>query len=315
MKIQRESSFSVKKRGVTVHKWESETRYLNLWKLLPRAASVLKTPKSFFLLAACENDYCWRAPSEYVFFFFLMSRRVCSFLLTRIFSNNASTRWIKSHHYPSLTPQWAFALIFKEKVIKVIKAFHVFNTEHIRSRSSCEFSSSCLRCAACWRLKVAKKNEAFWTIQAFSVVISLSRWMFLGQLCVAEPLRVLFTPLLSPKLDINNLVLFQKASFIASGKIKLFLCDKHWFFLQLVDDVIIWRNLLGTLVHFLLPQPSVLSRSSSRDDFGDEDAGVVAHVGVVCPPGYAEAQAWVALQQPNQSQLLFIPSGTSDGAV
>lgn len=39
------------------------------------------------------------------------------------------------------------------------------------------------------------------------------------------------------------------------------------------------------------PQPSVLSRSSSGYDFGDEDAGVIAHVGVVGSSCYAEAQA------------------------
>lgn len=45
----------------------------------------------------------------------------------------------------------------------------------------------------------------------------------------------------------------------------------------------------------VLPQPSILSRGSSRYDFGDEDAGVVAHVGVVCSSCYAEAKAWVTL--------------------
>lgn len=40
-----------------------------------------------------------------------------------------------------------------------------------------------------------------------------------------------------------------------------------------------------------LPQSPILSRSSSRYDFGDEDAGVVAHMGIVCSPCYAEAQA------------------------
>lgn len=44
------------------------------------------------------------------------------------------------------------------------------------------------------------------------------------------------------------------------------------------------------------PQPSILSRGSSRYDFGDEDAGVVAHMRVVCSSCYAEAEAWVTLQ-------------------
>lgn len=39
------------------------------------------------------------------------------------------------------------------------------------------------------------------------------------------------------------------------------------------------------------PQPSILGGGSSRDDFGDEDAGVVAHVGVVSSSRYAEAKA------------------------
>ena len=38
------------------------------------------------------------------------------------------------------------------------------------------------------------------------------------------------------------------------------------------------------------PQTAVLGRRAARDDFGDEDAGVVAHVGVVGSPGDAEAQ-------------------------
>ena len=40
-----------------------------------------------------------------------------------------------------------------------------------------------------------------------------------------------------------------------------------------------------------LPQPSILSCSASWYDFGDEDAGVVAHMRVVCSSCYAEAQA------------------------
>lgn len=44
------------------------------------------------------------------------------------------------------------------------------------------------------------------------------------------------------------------------------------------------------------PKPSILSSGSSRYDFGDEDAGVVAHMRVVCSSRYAEAKAWVALQ-------------------
>lgn len=44
------------------------------------------------------------------------------------------------------------------------------------------------------------------------------------------------------------------------------------------------------------PQPSVLSCSSSGYDFGDEDAGVIAHVGVVGSSCYAEAQARITLQ-------------------
>lgn len=43
------------------------------------------------------------------------------------------------------------------------------------------------------------------------------------------------------------------------------------------------------------PQASVLRCRPSRDDFGDEDAGVVADVRVICPSGYAEAQPWVTL--------------------
>ncbi len=42
--------------------------------------------------------------------------------------------------------------------------------------------------------------------------------------------------------------------------------------------------------------PSILSCSSSRYDFGDEDTGVVAHMWVVCSSCYAEAKAWVTLQ-------------------
>lgn len=50
------------------------------------------------------------------------------------------------------------------------------------------------------------------------------------------------------------------------------------------------------------PQSSVLSRSSSRYDFGDEDAGVVAYVGVVGSSCYAEAEAWVTLQEQKQTR-------------
>lgn len=39
------------------------------------------------------------------------------------------------------------------------------------------------------------------------------------------------------------------------------------------------------------PQPSILGGGSSGDDFGDEDAGVIAHVGVVSSSCYAEAKA------------------------
>lgn len=46
----------------------------------------------------------------------------------------------------------------------------------------------------------------------------------------------------------------------------------------------------------VLPEPSILRCGSSRYDFGDEDAGIIPHVGVVCSPSYAEAQAWVTLQ-------------------
>lgn len=45
------------------------------------------------------------------------------------------------------------------------------------------------------------------------------------------------------------------------------------------------------------PQPSILGGGSSRYDFGDEDAGVVAHVGVVGSTRYAESEARVSLQQ------------------
>lgn len=45
------------------------------------------------------------------------------------------------------------------------------------------------------------------------------------------------------------------------------------------------------------PQPSILGSSSSWDDFSDEDAGVVAHVGVVSSSRYAEAKARVSLQE------------------
>ncbi len=48
---------------------------------------------------------------------------------------------------------------------------------------------------------------------------------------------------------------------------------------------------LCSLVCVFLPQPPILSRGSSRYDFGDEDAGVVAHMGVVCSSCYAEAKA------------------------
>lgn len=50
------------------------------------------------------------------------------------------------------------------------------------------------------------------------------------------------------------------------------------------------------------PQSSVLSRGSSRYDFGDEDAGVIAHVGVVGPSCYAEAEARVTLQEQKQTR-------------
>lgn len=56
----------------------------------------------------------------------------------------------------------------------------------------------------------------------------------------------------------------------------------------------------------LLPQPSILSSSSSRYDFGDEDAGVVAHVRVVCSPCYAKAQAWVTLQFNANKTVIYI---------
>lgn len=49
------------------------------------------------------------------------------------------------------------------------------------------------------------------------------------------------------------------------------------------------------------PQSSVLGRGSSRDDFGDEDAGVIAHVGVVGPSRYAEAKARVTLREQSRS--------------
>lgn len=49
------------------------------------------------------------------------------------------------------------------------------------------------------------------------------------------------------------------------------------------------------------PQSPVLCRSSSGYDFGDEDAGVVAHVGVVGSSCYAEAEARVALREQNRS--------------
>lgn len=45
------------------------------------------------------------------------------------------------------------------------------------------------------------------------------------------------------------------------------------------------------------PQPSILSRGSSWYDFGDEDAGVVAHMRVVRSSCYAEAEAWVTLRE------------------
>lgn len=44
-------------------------------------------------------------------------------------------------------------------------------------------------------------------------------------------------------------------------------------------------------MHVASPQSSILSCSSSRYDFGDEDAGVVAHVRVVGSTCYAEAEA------------------------
>lgn len=43
------------------------------------------------------------------------------------------------------------------------------------------------------------------------------------------------------------------------------------------------------------PEPSVLGCGSSRDDFGDEDAGVFTDVGVVCAARDAEAQSRVTL--------------------
>lgn len=45
------------------------------------------------------------------------------------------------------------------------------------------------------------------------------------------------------------------------------------------------------------PQSSVLSSGSSGDDFGNEDAGVIAHVGVVGSSRYAEAEARVTLRE------------------
>lgn len=43
------------------------------------------------------------------------------------------------------------------------------------------------------------------------------------------------------------------------------------------------------------PQASILCCSSSRDDLGDEDAGVITDVWVICPSSYAKAQPRVTL--------------------
>lgn len=53
----------------------------------------------------------------------------------------------------------------------------------------------------------------------------------------------------------------------------------------------VWEHVCMQSACVVLPQPSVLGCSSSRYDFGDEDAGVVAHMGVVRSPCYAKAQA------------------------
>lgn len=45
------------------------------------------------------------------------------------------------------------------------------------------------------------------------------------------------------------------------------------------------------------PQAPVLRGRSSWDDFGDEDAGIIADVRVICPSGNAEAQPRVTLWQ------------------
>lgn len=64
-----------------------------------------------------------------------------------------------------------------------------------------------------------------------------------------------------------------------------------------------WRfwSSFECLTRVASPQSSVLSRGSSRDDFGDEDAGVIAHVGVVGSSRYAEAEARVTLREQSRS--------------
>lgn len=59
------------------------------------------------------------------------------------------------------------------------------------------------------------------------------------------------------------------------------------------------------------PQSSVLSGGSSGYDLGDEDAGVVAHVGVVGSSCYAEAEARVTLQEQKQTRCQW--SGSERG--
>lgn len=75
--------------------------------------------------------------------------------------------------------------------------------------------------------------------------------------------------------------------------------------LLLSFEYVHWYKSDKTWCECVLPQTSILSRSSSRYDFGDEDAGVVTHMWVVCSPCYAEAQAWVTLQEQINSYYLI----------
>lgn len=72
------------------------------------------------------------------------------------------------------------------------------------------------------------------------------------------------------------------------GSTNITLCSEPVFTVRNISDS---ANRKWDSLGRFSPQPSILGGGSSGDDFGDEDAGVVAHVGVVSSSRYAEAKA------------------------